>query len=54
MVEEGDSGFKSREFSLQLELRVEYEVTVSTVNCDTQAGNESNSIRILLQSMSIL
>ena len=50
VVREGEGGFESRELSLQLELGVEYEVTVSTVNCGTQAGNESDPIHILLYS----
>ena len=50
VVREGEGGFGSRELSLQLELGVEYEVTVSTVNCGTQAGNESDPIHILLHS----
>ena len=50
VVREGEGGFESRELNLQLELGVEYEVTVSTVNCGTQAGNESDPIHILLHS----
>ena len=47
VVREGEGGFESRELSLQLELGVEYEMTVSTVNCGTQAGNESDPIAII-------
>ena len=49
MVGEGDSGFSSRDMSLQLELGVVYEVTVSTLNCGTQTGRESDPVTILLQ-----
>ena len=48
VIDEGDN---SRELRLQLELGVEYKVTVTTVNCGTQAGNESDPISILLHGM---
>ena len=48
VIDEGDNEFNSRELRLQLELGVEYKVTVSTVNCGTQAGNESDPVSILL------
>ena len=50
VVKEGEREFESRELSLQLELGIEYEVTVSTVNCGTQAGNDSDPMHILLHS----
>lgn len=53
VVREGERGFESRELSLQLELGVEYEVTVSTVNCETQAGNDSDPMHVLLHSKCI-
>ena len=49
VVGEGDIGFSSRDMSLQLQLGVAYEVTVSTLNCGTQAGRESDPVTILLQ-----
>ena len=49
VVGDGDIGFSSRELSLQLELGVAYEVTVSTVNCGIQAGRDSDPVAILLQ-----
>lgn len=57
VIDEGDNEFNSRELRLQLELGVEYKVSVSTVNCGTQAGNESDPVSILLHgtfSMNIL
>lgn len=52
MVSAGDSGFEDRRLSLLLELGIEYRVTVSTINCGTQAGNNSDPLLILLQGIS--
>ena len=48
VIKKGEIDFEEKALSLLLEVAVEYEVSVSTVNCETQAGSYSNPINIQL------
>ena len=51
VINEGDDGFSSRELILQLNLGVKYKVIARSVNCGTQAGNDSDPVSILLHGV---
>ena len=48
VVSRGENGFESKQLSLQLELGIQYTVTVRTINCGTQTGNDSDPVNVLL------
>ena len=52
VVGRGEPGFESMALGLQLTLGVEYWVTVTTTNCGTQTGSESDPIVIRLECKS--
>ena len=52
VVRREDTGFERRALILELRLGVEYWVTVTTTNCGTQTGVESDPIIILLDCKS--
>ena len=48
VIRRGESGFDEQTLSLELDLGVEYMVSVGTTNCGTQSGRESDPIIITL------
>ena len=52
VVRREETEFERRALSLELQLGVEYWVTVTTTNCGTQTGGESDPIIILLDCKS--